>query len=326
MTTEVVQWTPADHAKALAQADPRLAKLLSDYFASFTAGGQANSQTDMAISDYLDNMRARGLRPDTIRTRRSALTSITRDLDKPILGCTPTELSAWQVRTLARDQWTRFAYARELRAFLDWCRRRRLCGPEMREAVQAVQTPKGKPRPAPLEEVVEAIDCAVPRIQAWLALAAFAGLRSGEIARLRGEDVNVRQQFIEVRDGKAGRDRTVLIGPELIALLMPHLRPRGRLWDVQPLRVTQLVSAHFRLLRMPWTCHSLRHSYGTELYQVSQDIRLVQEQMGHSSPTTTALYTRPNSESARKAVGDWDAGLRRRARARVALELTEGAS
>lgn len=270
-----------------------------------------------AVTDYLDSMRVRGLRPDTIRTRKSALTSIAKDVRKPILVCTPAELSKWQVTTLRRDQWTRHAYARELRLFLEWSRLQKLCGSEMRDAVQAVRTPKGRPRPAPLDDIVIALTIGDPRMHAWLALAAFGGLRAGEIARLRGEDVDLRQMLLEVRDGKGGRDRTVLIGEQLLELLKPFLRRRGRLWDTRPIRVTQLVSKHFQELGMPWTCHNLRHSYGTELYRISQDIRLVQEQLGHASPATTAIYTRPNSEAARRSVGQWDADLSGRRRPSV---------
>ena len=262
------------------------------------------------IADYANSMRVKGLRPDTIRTRSGALASITKDLRKPILSCSPAELSAWQFSTMQRDQWTRFVYARELRLFLEWCRANKLCDHTMREAVQPVRAPAGKPRPAPIDDVMTAIQLGQPRIQAWLALAAFAGLRAGEIARLRAEDVDLAQSLIEVRDGKGGRDRTVLIGAGLIARLKPFIRGKGRLWEVKPIRVTQLVSSHFRELDMPWTCHSLRHSYGTGLYQISRDIRLVQEQLGHASPTSTAIYTKPNSESARSSVGAWDAELR----------------
>ena len=261
------------------------------------------------IADYANSMRVKGLRPDTIRTRVSALTSITRDLQKPILTCRPEELSAWQVRTMQRHQWTRFVYARELRAFLEWCRMGRACDHTMREAVQVVKAPVGRPRPAPIKDVMTAILAGRPRIQTWLALAAFSGLRAGEIARLRAEDVDLDQMLIEVRDGKGGRDRTVLIGGGLVSRLKPFMRLKGRLWEVKPIRVTQLISVHFRELDMPWTCHSLRHTYGTGLYRVSSDIRLVQEQMGHASPTSTAIYVKPNSETARHAVGAWDAGL-----------------
>lgn len=262
-----------------------------------------------AVAAYLDWMRVRGLRPDTIRTRRAALASIARDLGKPILAATPEDLTAWQIGSLGRDQWTRHVYARELRGYLQWCRTQRLCGPAMRLAVQAVRAPVGKPRPAPMDEVLAAIEVGVPRMKAWLALAAFAGLRAGEIARLRAEDVNVRDLLIEVRDGKGGRDRTILIGQGLVDALVPFMRPKGRLWEVRPITVSQLVSRHLREMGQPWTCHSLRHSYGTGLYQISRDLRLVQEQMGHASPATTALYVKPDSVAGRAAVGGWDAGL-----------------
>ncbi len=38
------------------------------------------------------------------------------------------------------------------------------------------------------------------------------------------------------------------------------------------------------------TLHALRHFFATALYQTSQDLRLVQEALGHSSPNITAIY------------------------------------
>ena len=46
----------------------------------------------------------------------------------------------------------------------------------------------------------------------------------------------------------------------------------------------------------------LRHTYLTRLYNVEHDLRFVQDQAGHASPTTTAIYAKTNSTARRRQV------------------------
>ena len=51
-----------------------------------------------------------------------------------------------------------------------------------------------------------------------------------------------------------------------------------------------------------YSIHSLRHSYGTYLYQRTKDLRLVQKQLGHSSIATTTIYADVTVEQTLEAV------------------------
>ncbi len=48
--------------------------------------------------------------------------------------------------------------------------------------------------------------------------------------------------------------------------------------------------------------HMLRHTYLTRLYNVEKDLRFVQDQADHASPTTTVIYAKTNSKTRKRQV------------------------
>jgi len=130
-----------------------------------------------------------------------------------------------------------------------------------------------------------------------------AGLRVSELVGLQFAAVDLRQQMLRVC-GKGGKERLVPCGPaaaSLIALVReqrqpsnddrvlaaPGGRPLTADWVQRRLKV-YLADAG---LPMDLTPHKIRHSYATHLLQGGCDLRLLQELLGHSSLSTTQVYT-----------------------------------
>lgn len=125
-----------------------------------------------------------------------------------------------------------------------------------------------------------------------LHLAAFAGLRCAEIAALDWADLNGDMMLIH---GKGGKQRVVPVHPFILASLraLPNRHAYGPVLNVNPVQVSHAIRQHLLTCGIVASAHMLRHWFATTAYEESgSDLRMVQELLGHSSPTTTAIYTR----------------------------------
>ena len=149
-----------------------------------------------------------------------------------------------------------------------------------------------------------------PRFWMVLDLAIGAGLRVSEIANLMVDNLflNSREPRIRVT-GKGNRTRDVFISRELMKHLSDFLEwktimdeainsssfllmsSHGKPYSIRTLQYAFKVSLREAGLPQYYSIHACRHSYGTYLYQKTKNLRLVPKQLGHSSITTTTVYT-----------------------------------
>ncbi|XBB66888.1 tyrosine-type recombinase/integrase [Nocardioides sp. WV_118_6] len=173
-------------------------------------------------------------------------------------------------------------------------------------AIPTVKPPEPNPTPAPDRVYDEALRDAPERTRKMLILAAGHGLRRAEVAQVWPE-----RDLIEDLDGwsllvhgKGGKEQIVPLEPEAAAML--RAAPPGYLFPGQidghlaPQTVGILVS---RALEGAWTMHKLRHRAATYfLEDADNDIRVVQDLLGHASVNTTMLYVPANRDRMRNAV------------------------
>ena len=156
------------------------------------------------------------------------------------------------------------------------------------------------------DDVVTALSLAPEDdLRAWLTLMAYAGLRCAEVAGLKVGDYErgptADDDVIRVK-GKGRKVRRVGVAPQVADVFRTYgggrkrseylfTRPTyGGPWS--PAAVSRRVALYLDDLGLDLTAHSFRHWFGRTLYRVTDnDIRFVQDQLGHASPTTTALYT-----------------------------------
>ena len=145
------------------------------------------------------------------------------------------------------------------------------------------------------------------RNRAMLHVMLDAGLRLSEATALRWRDIDLNTGKLMVRQGKGAKDRTLWIGDEDIELLRAWRERQATTVGHAPEHVfTTLkgkpVSGRYvqQMLRRyvnragiskRITPHSLRHTFATDIYSDTANIRLTQKALGHASLQTTQLYT-----------------------------------
>ena len=180
--------------------------------------------------------------------------------------------------------------------------------------VDAPKLPRGLPKALP-ESDIEALLRAPPdtplglRDRSMLELMYATGLRVTELVGLRTAEVNLRQGVLRVT-GKGGKERLVPVGEEAAHWLLRYVGEARPLLlkgvAVDALFVTARRAGMTR--QMFWVVvkkyamaagipasrispHVLRHSFATHLLNHGADLRALQLMLGHSSLSTTQIYT-----------------------------------
>lgn len=250
---------------------------------------------------HLDHLRVRNLRPNTVYNRTRVLARLSAWADGPILYLDEPDLRRWQAQRSAEISAPalrgELSHARE---FYRWAVTDgyRTTDPTARLILPRV--PRRLPRPIPDARLADALANADDATRAILGLAAFAGLRACEIARLDWSEVDLHhaEPRICIVEGKGGHGRMVPLAPALACILtaLPHRRGPvirrldGRPGSCQPHRISGRANTYLHGLDITESLHQLRHRFATATYAACRDLRAVQELLGHASPVTTSIY------------------------------------
>ncbi len=133
-----------------------------------------------------------------------------------------------------------------------------------------------------------------------------SGIRVGELCALHKEDINVKNRIMKVK-GKGSKERYIqLTNKSVLSILNEYqklfrteindsgfyfINNRGKRLSEQSVRFMINKYAKLSGVEMHITPHMFRHTVATLLLEEDVDIRYIQELLGHSSITTTQIYT-----------------------------------
>ena len=192
------------------------------------------------------------------------------------------------------------------------------------ELVPAPKKASNLPRVIPARELAQLLDripASTPmelRDRAIFELAYSSGLRAEELVNLDLGAVSFDEEQVRI-EGKGGKTRIVPVGEHALRAITSYLeRGRGTLAATDDERALflsksgrRLQTSDIRRRIKAWARaaslqggihpHALRHSFATHLLDGGADLRAIQELLGHSSISTTQIYTRVESARLRTA-------------------------
>jgi site-specific recombinase XerD len=181
--------------------------------------------------------------------------------------------------------------------------------PDARLAPRRQRRLPDAPGAAEVEQTLDALageGAIAVRNRALVELVYSAGLRSAEAVGLDLADVDFEQELVHVRHGKGGKERVVPLGEEAALWLGRYLRA-ARPALARGANDAFFLSAHGRRLdtstlrRIVPHPHRLRHAFATHLLDGGADLRTIQELLGHSSLSTTQVYSHVDPRHLRRA-------------------------
>jgi len=145
------------------------------------------------------------------------------------------------------------------------------------------------------------------RNRVMLRLMLDTGLRLDEVSELQWRDIDLNSGKVMVRQGKGSKDRTLWTGEANLAALIEWQDRQAKECTGSPQRVFttkqggKLNPAYVRKMVKRYaqkagiqkdiSPHTLRHTFATDLFRETTNIRLTQKALGHSNLATTQIYT-----------------------------------
>lgn len=225
---------------------------------------------------------------------------------------TAEDIAAWiGQRHLTAN--SRATYSRHVSSWFAWLHVTGRIPANPMAGIRRPRASRGVPKPLSAGELARVMLGADPRLRAIMTLAVHAGLRSHEIAKFRGEDLDRERRAIVVL-GKGGVEARI---PAAAAVLeLAESMPREGWWFPSPTRgrqhigstyVGRLVAERFREVGITkGSVHRGRHTFGTMVQRTGRDLEVTRRLMRHSSISTTIVYTDVEDDRLTAALGGLD--------------------
>lgn len=262
------------------------------------------------MQKFIGYMTARKFSPQTIHDRVEFLGRLAGFLPGTLLEATSESLEGFQATYAHLAPASVDIYTRHIRAFYRWARRAGLIETDPAEDLPLPIVPKAIPHPTSFDDLRVILGCSTGILHTSYVLAAFAGLRAGEICRLAGREINRDSgKPIALIHGKGNKDRMVPI----LAPVMSEIG-FGRGWIItkndKPVRPSILSAESSRFIKslgIGTTLHSMRATFATHVMRLTGDPLLVRDLLGHESLETTQIYTLGDMANVHTRIADFAA-------------------
>ena len=232
---------------------------------------------------------------------------------------TQREEKGWSAKTFR-------LYRQYLKTFFDWCESQQWITSNPVIPVRSPRLPSPLPRCLSKDEALKFLahahwypwryELEGSRNRAILATFLFTGVRLSELLNARMNDMDLEHGELRIILGKNEKSRTLALHSQLLPVLREYISARKRLGEPsiwlfpsvkseKRLTVKNLHAIFGKISHasgIKVTPHMLRHTFGRLSVEANINIRVIQGMMGHSSISTTQIYTHVTTKAMRKAL------------------------
>ena len=145
-----------------------------------------------------------------------------------------------------------------------------------------------------------------------------SGVRVSEAVKMNVVDVNLKERIARVKGGKGNKDRVIILSKNWVKEIKKYLNKKkiksefvfskknGTPISVDTVQRSIRMAAKKAGIEKQVTPHSLRHSFATHLLEGGENIRKIQELLGHSNLSTTQIYTQVSTKELKKVQSPLD--------------------
>ena len=199
-----------------------------------------------------------------------------------------------------------------IRSFFKFLEQQKIIDNNPVRHIQTPKKPKKLPKTLDVDQITGFLEAGTDSVLEIRDLAMFelfysSGLRLSELISLNIESVDFNDRTLMVTQGKGGKSRILPIGSKALKAVKNWLSHRKALSEEQQAALfvsnkgNRLTTRSVQLRLQQWCKkkglnqhihpHMLRHSFASHLLESSQDLRSIQELLGHSNISTTQIYT-----------------------------------
>jgi integrase len=240
--------------------------------------------------EYLEHLKRKG-RSELHRTdMRNRLLRFAKSFgNRPIKTLTKKELEDW-VHSLKSGKGkrerdaspvTQNNYLKRIAAFLFFAERQTYIKKNPLEEAEPVTEPSEPVQIFTVEQMAKLLESADASLVPYLAIGAFAGLRSSEVLRLDWKEVRATAIVAEAHKTKKARRRVVPMPDNLLEWLAPHRKAAGPIFEGKQHELYKALKALCEQTKIAWKDNALRHSYCSYWLELHQKLEELALRMGH---------------------------------------------
>lgn len=248
------------------------------------------------IEKLIERCKLRGFSPQTIKSYKFHIAAFLDFLDKSRLNLNEESVRSYLLSQNKARNTIRLSHMAIRFFFLEVLKK-----PLSLEEIPLMKKEKKLPKVISKERIKLMVDsCENLKHKLIIKFLYSSGLRLSKLLNLKRNDIDFDNNLILVRQGKGAKDRMTLLSPSLKNDLLKYYSNNefktnyvfeGRNGKYSKKSVQKILERLRNKIGIKIHPHMLRHSFATHLLEQGTDLRYIQELLGHSSLTTTEIYT-----------------------------------